>query len=64
MLVELGYALKALGAATVIMVMNTAIGGGSDQLPFDLRQKETVMYSSPVDAIERASEPTYTSTHS
>lgn len=53
-LVELGYALKALGPDRIIMVMNEAIGGAADQLPFDLRQKKTVMYSSAPDATERA----------
>jgi hypothetical protein len=42
-LVELGYASKSLGWERAIMVMNTAFGG-VDQLPFDLKQKRTVLY--------------------
>jgi hypothetical protein len=43
-LIELGYALKALGHASIIMVMNTAFGP-LENLPFDLRQKRAVTYS-------------------
>lgn len=42
-LVELGYALKALGDSRVLMVVNTAFGPLED-LPFDLRTKLPVVY--------------------
>lgn len=45
-LIELGYALKALGWARVVMVMNTAFGRPED-LPFDLRQKRVLTYALP-----------------
>jgi hypothetical protein len=54
-LVELGYALKGLGAERIILVQNTAFGG-PEELPFDLRQKRAVKYASAADADERASE--------
>ncbi len=52
-LVELGYALKALGPSRLVMVMNTAFGRPED-LPFDLRQKRALPSRSPDDAGERA----------
>lgn len=42
-LIELGYALKALGAAKVVMVMNTQFAK-PESLPFDLKQKRVVTY--------------------
>jgi hypothetical protein len=42
-LIELGFALHALGQNKVIMVMNTA-HGGPELLPFDLRQKRVSGY--------------------
>lgn len=42
-LVELGYAIKALGQNRIIMVMNTAYGA-PDKLPFDLHGKRTLTY--------------------
>ncbi len=42
-LIELGYALKALGAAKVVMVMNTQFAK-PEALPFDLKQKRVVAY--------------------
>ena len=54
-LVELGYALKALGWSRVLLVQNTALGPPED-LPFDLRQKRAIVFSSPVDASDRANE--------
>lgn len=53
-LVELGYALKALGGRRLILVQNTAFGG-PELLPFDLRQKRVLRYESPEQARERAS---------
>lgn len=45
-LVEHGWALKSLGPARVLPVMNTAFGD-IGLLPFDLRQKRTVTYHLP-----------------
>ena len=42
-LVELGYALKALGHARVLLVMNTAYGEVK-KLPFDLDRRRVVTY--------------------
>jgi hypothetical protein len=52
-LIELGYAVKALGEGRVIMVMNTAYGS-PEQLPFDLRGKRVIEYSIPEAQQERA----------
>ncbi|MGD0770121.1 MAG: hypothetical protein ABSB42_18205 [Tepidisphaeraceae bacterium] len=54
-LIELGYALKALGQHRIIMVMNTAFGT-VEQLPFDLRLKRVLTYNAPPAESERASE--------
>jgi len=54
-LVELGYALKSLTSERVVLVQNVAFGG-PEQLPFDLRQKRTITYSSAADAAERVTE--------
>jgi hypothetical protein len=45
-LVELGYALKALGPSRIILVQNE-LYGGPELLPFDLRGRRTLKYSSP-----------------
>jgi hypothetical protein len=52
-LVELGYAIKALGWNRIIMVMNTTFGG-PDKLPFDLRSKRALTYAIENDAAEKA----------
>src|SRR6266851_4010698 len=54
-LIELGYALKSLGPRRVILVQNVAFGAPED-LPFDLRQKRVLTYSSAEDAPSRVSE--------
>jgi hypothetical protein len=54
-LVELGYALKALGWKRIVLVQNVAFGP-PEELPFDLRQKRVLTYSSTEDALERAPE--------
>lgn len=54
-LIELGYALKALGSSRIIIVQNTAFGG-PETLPFDLRQKRILPYHSAEDAPNRAEE--------
>jgi hypothetical protein len=53
-LIELGYGLKSLGPGRVILVQNVAFGG-PEELPFDLRQKRVLRYTSAEDAPERAS---------
>ncbi len=42
-LIELGYALHALGPERVLLVMNTEFGG-PELLPFDLKQKRVITY--------------------
>jgi hypothetical protein len=42
-LIELGYAFKALGADRVIMVMNTVFGK-PENLPFDLKMRRVITY--------------------
>lgn len=54
-LIELGYALKAVGASRMILVQNVAFGGPED-LPFDLRQKRVLTYESAEDAPNRSAE--------
>lgn len=48
-LVEVGYALKAMGAERLILVVNTAYGP-VEQLPFDLRPRRVVPYHLPPGA--------------
>jgi hypothetical protein len=52
-LIELGYALKALGWPRLLLVQNVAFGD-PETLPFDLKQKRAIVYTSPEDATERA----------
>lgn len=54
-LVELGYAIRALGSKRVVLVMNTRFGG-PDALPFDIRQKRVLAYDVPEDAPQKAPE--------
>lgn len=54
-LVELGFAKKALGVDRIIMVMNTAFGM-PDALPFDLRMRRVVTYQMAEGASDRGSE--------
>ena len=54
-LLELGYALHALGDERVILVFNTAYGMLED-LPFDLRMRRVMPYSMPETGQERSSE--------
>jgi hypothetical protein len=53
-LIELGYALRTLGWARILLVQNVAFGG-PEALPFDLRQKRAIVYNCPENA-ERAPE--------
>jgi hypothetical protein len=54
-LFELGYATKALGRERIITVMNNALGR-VEELPFDLRQRRTIVYDSAPEKSERAEE--------
>jgi hypothetical protein len=53
-LIEYGWALKALGHGRIVPVMNTAFGEPSDEtLPFDLRHhRHPIKYHCPADADE------------
>jgi hypothetical protein len=52
-LIELGYALKALGHERIIIVFNRAFGNIAE-LPFDLRARRVLSYEMPEVASERA----------
>ena len=54
-LVELGYALHALGDERVVLVFNTAFGK-LEQLPFDLKMRRALAYSMTESATDRAME--------
>src|SRR5690348_10162470 len=54
-LVELGYALKAVGHQRVILVFNRAFGK-VEHLPFDLRNRRVLSYEMPEETRERAPE--------
>jgi hypothetical protein len=54
-LLELGYALKALGDKQVILVLNDAYGG-LELLPFDLRMRRVICYHMEEGNSNRASE--------
>lgn len=54
-LIELGYALKALGPEKVVLVFNEAFGR-LDQLPFDLQRKRVITYSAAEESENRAAE--------
>jgi hypothetical protein len=54
-LLELGYALHALGDERVILVFNTAYGT-LEGLPFDLRMRRVMPFSMPETGQERSSE--------
>jgi len=54
-LVELGYAIKALSWRRVVLVRNLAFGA-VEELPFDLRSQRVLTYTSADDATERAPE--------
>lgn len=53
-LIECGYALKALGWERLILVMNTIYGKPRETLPFDLSRKHVVTYEMPEDQTDRA----------
>ena len=54
-LLELGYALHALGDHRVILVFNKAHGNLED-LPFDVRMRRVMTYNMPESAQERSTE--------
>lgn len=54
-LIELGYAIKALGWDNIIMVMNSAFGR-PEELPFDLRMRRVVTYRMLQESEDRATE--------
>jgi hypothetical protein len=54
-LIELGYAFKALGPERVILVFNRAFGK-IEELPFDLRMRRVVVFDMPLEAEQRATE--------
>jgi hypothetical protein len=51
-LVELGYAVRAIGYERIVLVMNTAYGG-PEGLPFDLRQRHVVTYALPEGSADK-----------
>lgn len=53
-LIELGYAMAALGTERIVMVLNAAYGS-PELLPFDLRQRIVVVYTMLEEADDRAS---------
>jgi len=52
-LVEVGYATRALGANRVILVMNTEFGS-AEKLPFDIRGRGVVQYRVAKDVEDKA----------
>jgi hypothetical protein len=54
-LIELGYALRAVGDERVILVFNTAYGE-FEQLPFDLKMRRALPYYMPQSTTDRATE--------
>jgi hypothetical protein len=54
-LIELGYAFKALGHEKVILVFNRAFGK-IEELPFDLRMRRVLTYDMPAEGTPRGPE--------
>ncbi len=54
-LIELGYAIKALGWENIIMVINSAFGK-PEELPFDLRMRRVITYCMLKESEDRATE--------
>jgi hypothetical protein len=54
-LIELGYALKTMGYARIVLVMNASYGG-PELLPFDLRMKRVLAYDMPDEEQNRGPE--------
>lgn len=54
-LIELGYALKALGHERIILIYNEAFGK-IEELPFDLKTRRLMTYSTPEVSADRSAE--------
>jgi hypothetical protein len=54
-LIELGYAMKAISSQKIIMVLNTAFGQ-PEMLPFDLRMRRVITYNMPEESDDRSTE--------
>ncbi|OCQ94797.1 hypothetical protein BCD64_20435 [Nostoc sp. MBR 210] len=54
-LLELGYAIKALGWNNIIMVINSAFAK-PEELPFDLRMRRVITYFMPEESEDRSTE--------
>ena len=54
-LIELGYALRALGHERVILVFNKSFGK-PEELPFDLRTRRLIQYKMSKETTDRSSE--------
>jgi len=54
-LIELGYALHALGDERVVLVLNLAFGK-PEELPFDLKMRRILTFGTPEQATDRATE--------
>lgn len=54
-LLELGYAMHAIGDDRIILVMNTAYGR-IEELPFDLKMRRVIPYNINTNAIDKATE--------
>ena len=54
-LIELGYAFKALGHERVILIFNQAFGK-IEELPFDLRTRRLMTYNLPIEEKDRSGE--------
>jgi hypothetical protein len=54
-LIELGYALRALGHERVILVFNRAFGK-IEELPFDLKMRRVLAYDMPAEERQKAQE--------
>lgn len=54
-LIELGYAMKVLGAEKIVMIMNTTFGD-PNLLPFDLRMRRVITYFMREENKDRVSE--------
>lgn len=54
-LIELGYALKALGHENVVLVFNRAFGK-IEELPFDLKTRRILTYDMPLEGKPRGAE--------
>jgi hypothetical protein len=54
-LIEVGYALRALGDEKVVLVLNTAFGA-PEELPFDLKMRRAITYDMPESSADRSTE--------